>query len=417
MAKISVIIPCYNHGRYIVETIQSVLAQTYGDFEIIVVDDGSQDPDTIRKLDESKWPRTRVFRKENGGPSAARNFGIERATGSYILPLDADDLIGPTYLEKAIACMENDSDLGIVYCRANFFGAIEASWEIPEYSFPEILLRNVIMVCALFRKADWQRVGGFKEDMVSGWEDYDFWLYILRLGRKVYRIPETLFFYRQLGNSRSQKMSLADQFECHRTIFRHHEPIYRDNTEYLFDLMLKSVRQGALLRRLGYDDIFAELHLGMEGSFRSIRLPINLDESKLVFSLKGLDLSGVRSIEICPLNGSGVIRYKGASLVHADEAINLAIKGSNALEIRGEEFVFRTNGRLYFDFPVEIEVADKIEVFIEFVYLGENSINRIIRATFKQIPKRILIRVHNLIRRSLSGIRDSYGFLKRGKEN
>jgi glycosyltransferase involved in cell wall biosynthesis len=102
MPKISVIIPCFNQGPYLDEAVDSVLAQTFQDFEILVVDDGSTDAETIKILRDFARPKTRIIRTENQGLSAARNNGIREAMGEYILPLDADDKIGPGYLEDAV---------------------------------------------------------------------------------------------------------------------------------------------------------------------------------------------------------------------------------------------------------------------------------------------------------------------------
>ena len=98
MAKVSVIIPCYNQGAYLNEAVESILAQSYRDFEIIVVNDGSTDEETNRLLSGYDRQQTRVLHTENQGLSSARNNGIREAQGEYILPLDADDRIDPTYL-------------------------------------------------------------------------------------------------------------------------------------------------------------------------------------------------------------------------------------------------------------------------------------------------------------------------------
>jgi len=102
---VSVIVPCYNQGIYLDEAIQSVLGQTYQDFEIIIVDDGSDDGLTGLTNDllrDYRRKRTRVIRTENRGVVSARNTAISHARGKYILPLDADDRIGSEYLEKAV---------------------------------------------------------------------------------------------------------------------------------------------------------------------------------------------------------------------------------------------------------------------------------------------------------------------------
>ena len=92
--QVSVIIPCYNQGRYLDDAITSVLVQTYQNFEILIVDDGSTEPETIEILQDYQQPKTRIIRTENQGVATARNLGIAQAQGTYILPLDADDKIG-----------------------------------------------------------------------------------------------------------------------------------------------------------------------------------------------------------------------------------------------------------------------------------------------------------------------------------
>lgn len=120
MPAVSVIIPCYNQGAFIKEAVDSVLAQTFQDFEIIIVNDGSSDAKTNEFLSNFTAPKTTVLSlAENQGPSVARNVAIKAAKGKYILPLDADDKIAPTYLEKAFNVLEQNISVGIVYCKAN----------------------------------------------------------------------------------------------------------------------------------------------------------------------------------------------------------------------------------------------------------------------------------------------------------
>ncbi|MCK5677308.1 MAG: glycosyltransferase family 2 protein, partial [Flavobacteriaceae bacterium] len=206
--EISVIIPCYNDGTYIHETIESLNQQTYKDFEIIIIDDASTDKTTKETLANLKQNNLQVlFLEKNSGPGIARNTGIEIARGKYILPLDADDKIAPTYLEKAKKILETEENTGIVYCQAEFFGKISKKWELPKYEFPEILVSNMIFATAMYRKSDWKTVGGYNGNMIYGYEDYDFWLSLLELGRNVYQIDEILFYYRIKEDSRSTKLA------------------------------------------------------------------------------------------------------------------------------------------------------------------------------------------------------------------
>ena len=122
MPKVSVVIPCFNHGRYLEEAVSSVLEQTFGDYEIIVVNDGSTDPFTVDLLKNYHPQKTRTLHTENQGLPTARNTGIAAATGDYILPLDADDKIGSEYLEQAVRVMDEQPNIGIVYCEAAYFG-------------------------------------------------------------------------------------------------------------------------------------------------------------------------------------------------------------------------------------------------------------------------------------------------------
>ncbi len=196
MPRVSVIIPCFNDGVFIDEAVDSVLRQTYRDIEIVIVDDGSDDGETRERLQRYERPSVRVIFTSNKGLSTARNTAIAHANGEYVLPLDADDRIHETYVEKAVRVMDGDSALGIVYCEAELFGEQTGVWDLPEYSFERILLQNMIFCSALMRKKDIEQVGGYNVNMTSGHEDWDLSLSLIGLGRKVYKIPESLFFYR-----------------------------------------------------------------------------------------------------------------------------------------------------------------------------------------------------------------------------
>lgn len=232
--------PCYNHGAFLQEAVDSVLCQTYPEIELIIVDDGSTD-EGVRSTIDALLDRDRriraIFIKENCGPSAARNRGIESATGTYILPLDADDRIAPTYVEKAVQTIESDPAIGVVYCEADYFGTVEGKWELPPYSFPQILFTNMVFSSGLYRRSDWKKYGGYNDNMRDGLEDWDFWLNFTGDQKKFIRIPETLFFYRQRKNKASRTSSIdRDKYILlHSTVFRNHRDLYGGNIEYFFD--------------------------------------------------------------------------------------------------------------------------------------------------------------------------------------
>lgn len=232
--KVSVIIPCFNLGRFIGEAIDSVTSQTFQDFEIIIINDGSTDSETNEILKSINSPKIKLVTTDNQGLVAARNTGISEALGEYILPLDADDKIASTYLEKAVAVLDQNKEIGIVYCEAEFFGAEEFKWDLPEFELSRMLIDNLIFCSALFRREDWKTVNGYKSYMTYGWEDYDFWLSIIELERKVYRIPEQLFFYRKREGSMANLMLEKHLLYSYKQLAKNHKDLYINNIEYVF---------------------------------------------------------------------------------------------------------------------------------------------------------------------------------------
>lgn len=205
---ISVIVPCYNQGQYLSEAIDSVLAQTYTNWECLIVNDGSIDnTENIALQFQSKDPRISYHYKTNGGLADARNYGIAKSKGDFILPIDADDKIAPGYLEKAIAFFENQ-EVKVVYCEAEYFGTKSGRWDLPDFSLEQLAKGNMIFCTALFRKQDWQKVGGYNVNMKYGWEDWDFWISLLKNGGKAVKLNEVLFYYRVKEQSMIVNMGL-----------------------------------------------------------------------------------------------------------------------------------------------------------------------------------------------------------------
>ena len=226
--RVSVVIPCYNHGDFLGETVDSVRAQDYADIEIIVVNDGSTAPSTLRVLTALESDVI-LIERPNQGLAAARNRGIQAATGIYMLPLDADDKIAPDFVRKAVNAMDGDDNVGIVYGQTELFGSKSGSWPLPAYSMPEILFENMIVATALFRRSDWQRVGGYRQSMVHAWEDWDFWLAIIATGREVVRLDDAVFYYRISASSMTNRLSLAQKLSMMMKIVMRHRRLYLAN--------------------------------------------------------------------------------------------------------------------------------------------------------------------------------------------
>lgn len=228
MDRVSIIMPCYNDGIFISESINSVLNQTYKNIELIIINDGSTEEYTNKILSENKWEKTIIIHSCNLGPSAARNLAIEKCTGEYILPLDADDLISPTYIEKAVNIMKKNKKIGIVYCKADLFGERTGIWDLPDYSLKKMLVNNIVFVTAIFRKDDWKKVGGFNTNMKYGMEDYDFWISILEIEKEIYQIPEVLFHYRIKQESRTTEFEndIQKMVYTYNLIYDNHKVFY-----------------------------------------------------------------------------------------------------------------------------------------------------------------------------------------------
>lgn len=261
MKTVSIIMPCYNDGLYIEEAINSVQNQTYPNTELIVIDDGSTDSCTINTLTALKERGVTILHTDHLGPAAARNYGIANATGDFILPLDADDKIAPTYLEKAVSVLEQNPDVGAVYCYADLFGEQNGRWEIPEYSLQRMLQDNIVFITSVFWRKDWETVRGFCEDLKYGMEDYDFWLSFIELGKTFYQLPETLFFYRIKKKSRTSE--LKKEYwkiqESYQLIFERHQKLYEKH----YDIVIPALRNSLLEQmhiRGKYDEIFAFVH-------------------------------------------------------------------------------------------------------------------------------------------------------------
>ena len=193
---VSVIVPIYNAAPFLRETLDSILASTYRPIEVVMVDDGSHDDSlTIAQSYCKQYTECQVIAQDNTGVSAARNTAIKAAKGTYILPVDADDKIADTFIEKAVEVIEHDNNIRVVGCRCWMFGAVDKEWKLPDFSHSLLARKNMIPATALYRKADWERCGGYCEEEIYR-EDWDFWLSMMELGGTFYRLNEILFYYR-----------------------------------------------------------------------------------------------------------------------------------------------------------------------------------------------------------------------------
>ena len=197
---VSVVIPCYNQAQYLAEAVESVIAQTYPHWEIVIVNDGSPDQTNLvaqRLILQHPERKIRLIEKVNGGLSDARNAGIGHARGELILPLDADDKIAPTFLTKTVAVLQVHPEIAIAYTDWVYFGAQTGRRAAIDYDFKQMCTKENLFTCtSLFRRKAWEVTGGYNPNMTKGVEDWDFWISCGEKGFIGQRISEPLFFYR-----------------------------------------------------------------------------------------------------------------------------------------------------------------------------------------------------------------------------
>lgn len=251
--KVSIIIPCFNQDKYVGEAIYSALNQTYNNVEIVIINDASTDNSKKVITDFAlKYPNI-VFlnNEENRGVVYSRNTAIDTASGEYILPLDADDKIDPTYVEKAVEILENNPEIGFVYCNVERFGSKIKKWRNTDFEESKFLFGEHAITCAsLFRKSDFERLGKYKQYMTYGYEDWDLWLTFYENGLKPYKIQQTLFYYRL-----SKQESRSDIVEKHsptmfKELVKNHTELYLNNPKTINKLFKYSERKLNQFRKL-----------------------------------------------------------------------------------------------------------------------------------------------------------------------
>lgn len=199
---VSVIVPAYNMERYVAETLDSIRKSNYPHWEAIVVDDGSKDETFERARRHVEGDdRFRVIRQENRGVSAARNHALRLSQGRYILPVDADDLITPDFIARAVEAMEAHPEAKAVTCQGEFFEGRTGRWNLPPFNRSKLALDNMLSNTSLYRREEALRVGGYDEEIPAR-EDWEFWISMLKEEGEVIHLPEVGFYYRVRAGSR-----------------------------------------------------------------------------------------------------------------------------------------------------------------------------------------------------------------------
>lgn len=268
--KVSIITPCYNQATYLAACLDSLIAQAYPLWECLVMDDGSTDNSlAIAQQYAAKDQRIRCVRQVNQGPSAARNHAIALTDGELIMPLDADDLITPTYLEKGVEILQIRPEIKLVYSRCQMFGSRDEEMDLREYSYQELMRGNIITNTSMYRRSDFEKMDGYDERMRLGWEDWEFYLSFLSPEDKVYKINELMYLYRQKPGSRDKSINPEQGKELRRYIFLKHADTYRDHFEDPINLAYQVKMLESEVRHLQNKDLSTRIMRRMKMLFRT----------------------------------------------------------------------------------------------------------------------------------------------------
>ena len=202
--ELSIVLPTWNDGVLLLEAVASAERHAPAGSELLIVDDGSTDPETLRVLGCLEEGGYHVLHKPNGGLSSARNAGIRAARGRFVLPLDADNRLLGGFLEEALAILRRDGSaedrVDVVYGDRRLFGAMDGELRTPDVGLEQLLGGNKLDACALFRRELWEELGGYDTAM-TGLEDWEFWLGAADRGRRFLRLARLAFEYRVRADS------------------------------------------------------------------------------------------------------------------------------------------------------------------------------------------------------------------------
>ena len=198
-SMVSVVIPCHNYGKYVWDAVGSVLAQTYSHTEVIVIDDGSTDTETIEILDRIQHPRVRVIHQSNQGLAQSRNNGGAVARGEYLMFLDADDRLERHAVALLLYALQRSPSAGYAYSYQRFFGDQELVWATQLFNAFDLLWANHPSVCSLIRRSAFAEAGGYRPELLYGYEDWEFWIRLSSHGYCGLCVPAAVFEHRRHG--------------------------------------------------------------------------------------------------------------------------------------------------------------------------------------------------------------------------
>lgn len=222
---VSIIIPVYNSSRNIIETLKSVNNLEYKNFECIIVNDGSTDrSEVIIKNFIAEKEKFTYYSIINSGVCYARNFGVEKAIGDYLLFLDSDDLIDSNFLNETIKNLCDSID--IVATKVIFFGRSKGVYIPNIFTLNDLLHENKLVITCLIKKNQFIDVGGFNPNMKDGFEDWDFWIRYFNKYPNIMIIDSTSFYYRLQVKSRNRNIDSEKESKLRYQIWKNNYSLF-----------------------------------------------------------------------------------------------------------------------------------------------------------------------------------------------
>ncbi len=222
--KVSVVIVCYNYGRFLDRAIESVLLQTHANTEIVVVDHASSDETPLICSEFHDKITYHLLWPNQGQPAPAKNQGVNLASGELIVCLDADDFLAPTMVEECVQAL-SDPKVSIAYPGTILFGSQTSFWPAAPYEFTTLLMNNFIPCASMFRKQAWRDVGGFALN-TPGMDDWGFWIACGGRGHFGVPVNKPLFHHRMSADGMFERDVVPNHEKRFPQIVLNNAPLY-----------------------------------------------------------------------------------------------------------------------------------------------------------------------------------------------
>jgi glycosyltransferase involved in cell wall biosynthesis len=347
--RVSVVIPCFKQAHFLRECVESVIAQSFRDWECIVVNDGSPDntSEVVKSLMGAYPDKSiRLIEQENRGVSEARNEGIRAARAPYILPLDADDTIVPDMLLETSKVLDERPEVPMVFTDRVHFGLRTGAVSLLPYSLKNIMGQNMPSYCSLYRRAIWQAVGGYNPNMRAGYEDWDFWISCAEKGFIGYHLAVPLFRYRIQSESRDTGARRRDtELRCQ--IILNHASSYPLNAVVAADAVLARMKHGNVSVSLSVaeDPVATAVILCADAAPREIETTVRSLQEQLLKRVETVCVFGENVAEgaLPPELSSGLRVLKGQANWNRAQMWNAGLRAS-----KGAYVAFACAGDRYY---------------------------------------------------------------------